>query len=265
MRSIAIIPARYHSLRFPGKLMTPLLGDPLIAHTVQRVRRAQRVNSVVVVTDDDCIAGAVRDHCDVVLRTPASLRFDSGTERVAWAARELMTNAERQGTYVVNVQGDQPCVDPAAVDAVLKLASESSHEADVATLCTTIRSTSELHDSGCVKCVLDVNGNAMYFSRSQIPFIRDRKIADPDLGRSAGSCGLPLRHLGLYAFAADVLVDRLAVMERCSIEVDERLEQLRWLFHGARIRVGCVPHAWCSVDAPCDVEKVVQEMVALKS
>jgi CMP-2-keto-3-deoxyoctulosonic acid synthetase len=111
--------------------------------------------------------------CDVVLHTPASLRFDFGTERVAWAARELMTSVERQGTYVVNVQGDQPRVDPAAVDALLKLASESSHEADVATLCTKVRSMSELHDSGCAKCVLDVCGNAnVLFAQSD--FINSR-------------------------------------------------------------------------------------------
>jgi 3-deoxy-manno-octulosonate cytidylyltransferase (CMP-KDO synthetase) len=273
MRNIAIIPARYQSLRFPGKLMTMLQSEPLIAHTVRRVRQARLVDTVVVATDDDRIADAVRDHCDVVLRTPSDISFDSGTQRVAWATRELLTHDERSKAFVVNVQGDQPGVNPTTVDSVLKLAHASSFDAEVSTLCTRIRSAEEYKDSAIVKCILDNRSNAMYFSRCAIPFLRDRIYASAmqqvfeegkggDVNNRATilSCYVPLRHLGLYAFDASVLVDKLMRMESCALEEDEKLEQLRWLYNGARIRVGIVDNASHSVDKPSDVCRAEEEV-----
>jgi 3-deoxy-manno-octulosonate cytidylyltransferase (CMP-KDO synthetase) len=271
MQCIAVVPARYSSRRFPGKLLKPIGGIPVVIQTLARVGRAKLVDSVTLATDHDAISEAVRKHdltgsCSV-MKTPTWL--ESGTQRVAWAAQKLVEVSDRHRTIIVNVQGDQPGIDPEHVDAVIRMASTYSG-AHVTTLCTPIRSMEEFADDSVVKCVLDSNGYAMYFSRSQIPFkgyrehLEDQN-AKSDCVRSANerssrSLQGPFRHLGIYAFRADTLVNDIMPMNPCQLDSDENLEQLRWMYHGARVKVGLVPSAARSVDTPRDLQRASDEL-----
>jgi 3-deoxy-manno-octulosonate cytidylyltransferase (CMP-KDO synthetase) len=174
MQCIAVVPARFSSRRFPGKLLKPigrLHGIPVVIHTLARVGRAKLVDSVTLATDHEAILEAFREHDLVgscsVMKTPTWL--ESGTHRVAWAAQKLVEVPDRHRTIIANVQGDHPGIDPEHVDAVIRMASTHS-EAHVATLCTPIRSMEEFVDDSVVKCVLDSNGYAMYFFPITDPF-----------------------------------------------------------------------------------------------
>jgi 3-deoxy-manno-octulosonate cytidylyltransferase (CMP-KDO synthetase) len=173
---------------------------------------------------------------------------------------------------VVNVQGDHPGIDPDHVDIALRIAASNAGE-DVVTLCTPIRSSAELLDPGVVKCVADKDNYAMYFSRAPIPFRRrdatgERSLLDIEDGKEAALGGttspsLGMRHLGIYAFRADVLVNEIARMEPCVVEQEESLEQLRWMFHGTRVRVEVVDRAARSIDTKEDIEKFIREQQVL--
>lgn len=264
VRRIAVIPARYESRRFPGKMMAFIDGEPLIARTVRQVARADSLDGIWVATDHGGIANAVRDversGIDVrVVRTPSC--FGSGTERVAWAVRNTLPPSHYGGTVVVNVQGDQPHVNPEHVLKVMQLAQDCP-STDVATLATPVRSIDEFYSEKIVKCIADKHGRALYFSRAPIPYKKSCSNSD----RTSDSHGYgkhdahvqAMRHLGLYAFRANVLLEDICSMARTALEEKEDLEQLRWLYHGARIRVGFVPHAAQSVDLPSDLAPVAQ-------
>jgi len=234
---VVVIPARYGSTRLPGKPLVSLAGQPMIQRVYQRAKLAQRVNRVIVATDDERIVKAVQSFGGEARMTRHDHR--TGTERVAEVA------AHEAGDIFVNVQGDEPLLDPAAVDtAVGALIDEP--QTSVSTVATPIKVPGDIMDPNICKVVLDFDENALYFSRAPIPWVRD-----------TGSTvqARHLKHLGLYAFRRDALLE-YATLPQGELERIEQLEQLRWLENGWKIRVAEVAHDAVSVDVPEDVKRV---------
>jgi 3-deoxy-manno-octulosonate cytidylyltransferase (CMP-KDO synthetase) len=240
MSVIAVIPARYASTRLPGKPLVRLAGKTMIERVWERVRRATSISGVIVATDDERIRSEVAAFGGEALMTRADHR--SGTERVAEVAA-----ARSDADIVVNVQGDEPLIEPAAIDAAVE-AMGAAAEVGVATLAVPIANPADIMDANVVKVVLDFDGNALYFSRAPIPWVRDR--GGPVHARH-------LKHLGLYAFRREALLE-FATFPQGDLERIEQLEQLRWLENGYRIRVVETEYDSVSVDMPEDVTRVEQ-------
>lgn len=242
-RSYIVIPARLESTRLPRKLLLHETGKPLIQHTYEAACRASRPRGACVAVDHELLAAAVRQFGGAVQMTdPAAA---SGTDRVAEVARR-MPDAE----IIVNVQGDEPEIEPAAIDLAIELL-EGQPDAVMATLATPIRRRELLEDPACVKVVFDQAGRAMYFSRSPVPRARDwddRLLsAEPPLFH---------QHVGLYAYRREFLL-QLAGMPRSRLEQVENLEQLRVLEAGYPILVGTVAQAARGIDTPEDYRAFV--------
>jgi 3-deoxy-manno-octulosonate cytidylyltransferase (CMP-KDO synthetase) len=234
---IVVIPARYGSTRLPGKPLVALAGQPMIQRVYERAKAARRVDEVIVATDDERILKAVQGFGGEARMTRADHR--TGTERVAEVAAHVA------GDVFVNVQGDEPLLDPSSVDiAVGALLEEPRTE--VATVGTPIKTPADIMDPNVVKVVLDFDENALYFSRAPIPWVRD--AASKMQVRH-------LKHLGLYAFQREALLE-YATLPQGELERIEQLEQLRWLENGWKIRVAEVEHDAVSVDVPEDVARV---------
>lgn len=247
MSVLAVIPARYASSRLPGKPLVPLAGKPMIQHVWERARRAQGISRVLVATDDGRILQAVRQFGGEAMMTRADHR--SGTGRVAEVA------AHSSEEIVINVQGDEPLVDPAAISALAGAFDDA--EVSLATLCTPIRDQRDIMAPNIVKVVLDFQGDALYFSRAPIPWIR---------GDGRPRAPRHLKHLGLYAFRRETLLEFLTLPPG-ELEELEQLEQLRWLENGYRIRVVVTDYDSVSVDVPDDVprvEKLLREIPAVE-
>lgn len=252
---LAVIPARYGATRLPGKPLAEIAGKPMIQHVWERVRRAQKVSRVLVATDDERIMKAVVAAGGEAVMTRADHR--SGTERVAEVAAGP---AGRDADILVNVQGDEPLIEPAAVDAAVDALVEDE-AARIGTIAVPIEKPADVMDPNIVKVVLDFDGNALYFSRAPIPWVRD--------SRSAGSPvrARHLKHLGLYSFRRDALLE-FDTLPPGELERLEQLEQLRWLENGYKIRVAETPFDSVSVDVPEDiarVEKLIREAAARSS
>jgi len=231
-----VIPARYGSTRFPGKALFKIAGRPLVEHVWRRCSRAKGIAEVIVATDDMRIAEtAFAFGAEVAMTSP---KHRSGTDRCAEVARDLAGFS-----HVINVQGDEPLIDPALISRLAKaLAAEKSLE--MITAANAFGSDEDPGNPNAVKVVLDRNGNALYFSRSAIPFIR-----------VDGQHAPYYRHQGIYGYSVKFLLQfvkwKAGVLEQC-----EQLEQLRALENGARIRVLLARRASIGVDAPEDVELV---------
>ena len=236
---VCAIPARFASTRLPGKALRPLLGRPMIEHVVARARAARGIDRVVVLTDDERIRDAVLGFGGECEMTPADC--PSGTDRIAWAARRWRAAA------VINVQGDEPMLEPAHVERIASLLRERP-EVAMATLAA-LAEPADLADPAKVKVVLDRAGRALYFSRAPIPFPRD------------GGGAPALRHIGIYGYRRDVLL-RLAALEPTPLERTEALEQLRALEHGIPIHVLEVAHAGFGVDTEADLARAEEIMAA---
>jgi 3-deoxy-manno-octulosonate cytidylyltransferase (CMP-KDO synthetase) len=235
-RVVGLIPARYASKRFPGKALADLLGKPLLQHVVERAAQARSLSEVVVATDDPRIADAVRGFGGKVEMTAAS--HPSGTDRIAEVAQHLECD------LVVNIQGDEPLIIPAEIDAaVAPLLDDAT--IPMGTLACPLP-LAQATDPNAVKVVVGVNGFALYFSRAPIPHLRDGH---------AGGASPYLLHIGLYVYRRDVLL-KLASLPPTPLEERERLEQLRALEHGIRIRVVTTGHPSIGVDTPEDLERV---------
>jgi 3-deoxy-manno-octulosonate cytidylyltransferase (CMP-KDO synthetase) len=229
---VAAIPARYGSTRLPGKPLLALAGRPMIEHVYRRVASARGLTRIVVLTDDERIARAVAAFGGEVELTPAACA--SGTDRIAHAARRWPGAAA-----VVNVQGDEPLIDPEAVSAVAE--HLAAHPEDpMVTLAAPFAAVAaaELANPNVVKVVVGLDGRALYFSRSAIPYARHAAAGAPaaaaeDVGAGAAP---PLRHLGIYGYQRAALL-RLADLPPSPLERSEGLEQLRALEHGMSIRV----------------------------
>lgn len=238
-RIVGVIPSRWGSTRFPGKSLAPVGGKPLLAWVVSRTKQAQRLDEILVATDDERIAAAARSFGARVAMTRAD--HPSGTDRIAEAIQGLAADV------VVNIQGDEPLIDPALIDRVAAiLASDAGW--DMATAAAPIRSAEELHNPDVVKVVRDRENRALYFSRSVIPFVR---------GAAAGFgpvAGQHFRHIGLYGYRRAFL-ERLVQEPPGALENLEKLEQLRALALGCRMAVLDCEAFGIGVDSPADVPK----------
>jgi 3-deoxy-manno-octulosonate cytidylyltransferase (CMP-KDO synthetase) len=239
VKILGVIPARYGSTRFPGKPLHPIAGKPLVQHVVERCRGARALAEVIVATDDARIADAVRPFCRVEMTRPD---HPSGTDRIAEVAGRVACDA------VVNIQGDEPLLDPAVIDAV----AAALADAEMTTAAAPVHDPAELDNPNVVKVVLNAAGRALYFSRHPIPYLRDLA------GRAAGerARAFPyLKHLGLYGYRRDTLL-RLVRWPVSPLEAAEKLEQLRALEHGLAIAVVRVAAASPGVDTPEDAARV---------
>lgn len=240
---VIVIPARYASTRLPGKPLVQLAGKPMIQRVYERAKMAGSASRVIVATEDERIVRAVEGFGGQVRMTRSDHR--TGTERVAEVA------AHEKGDVFVNVQGDEPLLDPASVDAAVGALLEEPVAA-IATVATPIKTPADIMDPNVVKTVLDFENNGLYFSRAPIPWVRD----------SVGKIQVRhLKHLGLYVFQRDALLE-YPTLPQGELERIEQLEQLRWLENGWKIRVAEVEHDAVSVDVPEDVprvEKLLQE------
>jgi 3-deoxy-manno-octulosonate cytidylyltransferase (CMP-KDO synthetase) len=243
---VAIIPARFGATRLPGKPLSDIHGRPMIRHVYERARLARSLDRVLVATDDYRIADAVKGFGGDAVMT--SMDHASGTDRLAEAARALADAA-----IVVNVQGDEPMLDPAGIDAVVSAFADPVVE--MSTVSLPLRDVAGMLSPNVVKVIVDARGDALYFSRSPIPRVRDAG----DLAASAAAAvdqGLARRHVGLYGYRRDALM-RFASWPPAPLEAAEGLEQLRALHHGMAIRVVEMEgESGVAVDTPDDLERV---------
>jgi 3-deoxy-manno-octulosonate cytidylyltransferase (CMP-KDO synthetase) len=254
-RVLGVIPARYASTRFPGKPLAPL-GDRTLIEVVWRAaRKADRLERLIIATDDRRIADeGARIGAETML---TSTHHPTGTDRVA----EVIRNLDEGYDIVINIQGDEPLLTPTSIDHVVE-AFDRTPPPDMATLAEPVVSIEELYDPNAVKLVTDRSGRALYFSRSPIPFYRgsasDLKIDFRESlpGRPAGLDGFR-KHPGIYAYTTEKLLE-LTRMEPSRLELDEDLEQLRALEAGYVIQV--VDSDFCSfpVDTPADLERAAK-------
>jgi len=239
MEIIGVIPARFASTRFPGKPLQLIAGKPLVQHVVERCRSARSLSDVVVATDDVRIAEVASKFCRVEM-TRAD--HPSGTDRIAEVAGRIVADG------YVNIQGDEPLMDPAVIDAVASLLSKYG----ISTAATPIHDLAEFDDPNVVKAVVAMDGRALYFSRRTVPYLRDLA------GRPASEqlAAFPfLKHLGIYGFRRETLL-RLVTFPVSPLEAAEKLEQLRALENGVPIAVARVAHDSVGVDVPADVARV---------
>src|SRR5271155_2160363 len=234
---VIVIPARYGSTRLRGKPLVSLAGKPMIQRVYERAKMARLADRVIVATDDERIVKAVESFGGTARMTRADHR--TGTERVAEVA------AHEKGDLFVNVQGDEPLLDPVGVDTAVNALLEEPAAA-IATVATPIKTPADIMDPNVVKTVLDFENNGLYFSRARIPWVRD--TASKIQVRH-------LKHLGLYVFQRDALLE-YPTLPQGELERIEQLEQLRWLENGWKIRVAEVEHDAVSVDVPDDVARV---------
>jgi len=240
LKIVAFIPARYGSTRFPGKPLALIAGKPMIQHVYERVCKAKKVNEVFVVTDDKRIAEAVNNFGGKSIMTPASLK--SGTDRCAAAARKIKAD------IVVNVQGDEPIISPRTVDAAISALLKSPDNV-MSTAAVPIHDHDMLFSENIVKVLMDKNGNALYFSRNTIPYLRG--VHQNDYLKHFQF----LKHLGIYIYKTDFL-QKLTNMKETPLEISEKLEQLRVLENGYKIKLAIVDEDTISVDVPSDIISV---------
>lgn len=239
MKILGIIPARYASTRFPGKPLALIAGQPLIQRVVERCRLARTLAEVIVATDDPRIAEVAGRFARVEMTRDD---HPSGTDRIAEVARRVEADA------YVNIQGDEPLMDPAVIDAVAGLLDRDG----MTTASTPLRDPAEYDNPNVVKVVTRVDGRALYFSRRTIPYLRDL-AQQPVAGQLAG---FPFRkHLGIYGYRREVLL-QIVGFPVSPLETAEKLEQLRALENGIPIAVAPVDHESIGVDHPSDVARV---------
>ena len=239
MKVVGIIPARYASTRFPGKPLALIKGKPMIQRVYEQALKA-KLDAVVVATDDARIADAVMDFGGQYVMTSPNHR--SGTDR----CREALDLLENQYDAVINIQGDEPFIDPRQIGMMRDLISRD--DTVLTSLAKHIEDEDELFSPNTVKVVMDKEGNALYFSRNPIPFMRNVDRKDW-LGK-----GVFYKHIGIYAYKAEAL-RQIAEMQPSTLEMAESLEQLRWLENGLHIRMGITQEENVSIDEPSDIDK----------
>jgi 3-deoxy-manno-octulosonate cytidylyltransferase (CMP-KDO synthetase) len=260
VKIVGIIPARYASTRFPGKPLALIAGRPLIQHVVEQCRKAKSLGEVIVATDDSRIADAVKKFCRVEM-TRAD--HPSGSDRIAEVAARCACDA------VVNIQGDEPLIDPKVIDAVAGALAQN----EMSTAAVRIRQPAELDNPNVVKVVVSAAGRALYFSRRTIPYLREgsarasRAVESAPLSthsvdeastetREARVLLFPfLKHLGIYGYRRETLL-RLVKFPVSPLEAAEKLEQLRALENGVQIAVVTVDYDSVGVDVPEDIKRV---------
>lgn len=242
MKIVGIIPARYASTRFPGKPLALIKGKPMIQRVYEQALKS-KLDAVVIATDDVRIADAVMDFGGQYVMTSPNHR--SGTDRCCEALDLLKTKYDA----VVNIQGDEPFINPKQIDLMVDLIVRD--DTSLASLAKRIDDADELFSPNAVKVVVNQEGNAMYFSRNPIPFMRN---VDRDEWLAKGRF---YKHIGIYAYKADVL-HQVAHMEPSALEQAESLEQLRWLENGLAIRMALSDAENISIDTPDDLHRAEQ-------
>lgn len=240
---IGVIPARWASTRLPGKPLAEIAGRPMILHTAERAARARSLDTVIVATDDQRIADVVNQsglsRVKAVMTNPD---HPSGTDRVAEAVASCSCRT------VINIQGDEPLIDPGLIDRLADVMADGEWE--MATAATPIDDPVELDNPAVVKVVFSRTAQALYFSRSVIPHVRDA---------GSDATGAHWRHIGIYAYRQDALM-RLVAEPPCRTEQLEMLEQLRALDLGYRICILPVDQAGIGVDTAADLERVEEQL-----
>jgi 3-deoxy-manno-octulosonate cytidylyltransferase (CMP-KDO synthetase) len=239
VKIIGIIPARFASTRFPGKPLAIIAGKPLLQHVVEQCQKAKSLSEVIVATDDTRIWEMAQDYCRVEMTRP---EHPSGSDRIAEVAERISCDA------VVNIQGDEPLIDPNVIDAVANALAQN----EMSTAASRIRNPAELDNPNVVKVVVNAAGRALYFSRRTIPYLREAASGS----KSEQLAAFPfLKHLGIYGYRRETLL-RLVKHPVSPLENAEKLEQLRALENGIPIAVVQVNYDSVGVDAPEDVEWV---------
>jgi len=250
MRTLAVLPSRYPSSRFPGKPLALIAGRPMIQWAWEAAARAEGVDTVLVATDDDRIAAAVAGFGGRVAMTDPAL--PSGTDRVAAAAAALGEAFD----LVLNLQGDEPAMHPGTIAALVALMRDQP-ELPMGTAACPFGSADELFNPNNVKVVTDDAGRALYFSRSPIPYLRNSQVFQADFRPwlEPGQLALYQRHLGIYGFRPEALL-RFTRLPPHPLERIEMLEQLRALGAGMAVGVARTPHLSLGVDVPGDIPAV---------
>jgi len=239
MKIVGIVPARYASTRFPGKPLALIAGKPLIQHVVERCQRASTLSEVIVATDDTRIWEVAQNFCRAEMTAPG---HPSGSDRIA----EVAARCECDG--VVNIQGDEPLIDPAVIDAVARALEKD----EMSTAVTLIRNPEEYDNPNVVKVVVNSAGRALYFSRRTVPYLRE--AASRSVSEQLAAFPF-LKHLGIYGYRRETLL-RLVGFPVSPLEAAEKLEQLRGLENGIEIGVVKVNYDSVGVDVPADVARV---------
>jgi 3-deoxy-manno-octulosonate cytidylyltransferase (CMP-KDO synthetase) len=241
VKIIGIIPARFASTRFPGKPLALIAGKPLIQRVVEQCQQAKMLSEIVVATDDERIFCAAKKYCRVEM-TRAD--HPSGSDRIAEVAGKIPCDA------VVNIQGDEPLIDPSVVDVV----ANALKDCEMSTAATPIKNPAEYDNPNVVKVVVNASGRALYFSRRTIPYLRE--AASRPVPEQLAAFPF-LKHLGIYGYRRETLL-RLVKFRVSPLENAEKLEQLRALEHGIQIVVVKVNYESVGVDTPEDVARVVE-------
>ena len=240
-----IIPARYASTRFPGKPLVKIEGKSMIHRVWEQAAKSRSLSRLVVATDDERIARHVKDFGGEAIITATN--HPSGTDRCA----EVLSKLGPDYQYVINIQGDEPFIEPEQIDTLADALKGGN--AEIATLIILVDNKDVLFDTGEVKVVLNPKGEALYFSRSVIPYLKGVPEAEWHLRRAY------YRHVGMYAYRADILsqITKLAVS---SLEKAESLEQLRWVEAGYKVKCAVTQHDSHCIDTPEDIPKVLALM-----
>ncbi len=246
MNIIGIIPSRYASTRFPGKPLAMIQGKSMIQRVYEQASKAITLSRVMVATDDQRIASHVAAFGGEVTMTSAS--HLNGTSRCLEVVEH---QAWQSADAVINIQGDEPFINPGQIDQLAALFSDQ--QTDIATMATLIKNSDELFDANTVKVVTDQHGFALYFSRQAIPFNRDFNFDEWVKQNSY------LKHIGIYGYRVNVL-QQITALAPTPHELSEKLEQLRWLEHGFKIKVKITDFESLSVDTPDDLKKILQNI-----
>lgn len=245
MNIIGIIPARYASTRFPAKALAMINGKSMIQYVFERASQAKSLSDVIIATDNELIADNVLGFGGKVIMTNPN--HPSGTDRVYEAVSKL----ENQPDVVINIQGDEPFIDPAVIDALAEAFNDS--QVEIASMTNRINNAKDIFDPNIVKVVIDARGKALYFSRNPIPYARN--IPNSDWITSASY----FKHIGIYGYRTDIL-KQIVQLPVSSLEKAESLEQLRWLEAGYYIRMIITEYESFGIDTKEDLEKALKNL-----
>ncbi|MBS1763481.1 MAG: 3-deoxy-manno-octulosonate cytidylyltransferase [Bacteroidetes bacterium] len=242
LTAIAIIPARYSSTRFPGKPLADIGGQSMLQRVFQQTQKTNSISRIIIATDDSRILNHANDIGAEAMMT--SEKHPSGTDRIA----EVISKLETSYDVVVNVQGDEPFINPSQIDELVKMFSDD--KVDIGTMVKPLSSKQEYENPNVVKAVLADNGNVLYFSRSSIPYFR-KGYDESTFSSVAG-----YKHLGMYAYRSNIL-KKVATLSPSSLEEAEQLEQLRWLQNGLSIRACITQLETIAIDTPDDLQRAI--------
>lgn len=245
MKVLGVIPSRYQSSRFPGKPLADIMGKSMIFRVYEQASKSDLISELVVATDDERIADHVKDFNGQVMMT--SQNHENGTSR-CFEVMESFKKQEKEFDLILNIQGDEPFIQPAQIDQILGLFSDKQTE--IASLTCPITEKGDLFDPNVAKVVMDTKGRAIYFSRQAIPFVAG---VEPDTWLDEHTF---YKHIGIYAYKSDIL-KKINTLEVAQLEKTEKLEQLRWLENNLVIRLGITDYKGVGIDTPEDITKLI--------